>query len=159
MYRNLIPTGLVIAAMFAVALGVAQAGKLAGDGLIRVKSSHSVDDTIARAKAKIADLKIKMFDDIDQGALAAGAGLKLAPSHLLIFGNPPLGIQFLTAQPFSGIDWPVRMQVLEDSSGEVWVSYTDFAWIGARHGIKDRDAALAMATQVSGMIASAATGK
>ena len=33
---------------------------------------------------------------VDQSQLGADAGLKLKPSKLLIFGNPPLGIQFLT---------------------------------------------------------------
>ena len=43
--------------------------------MIRQKSAYSVDETVARLKADIAAKKIRFFDDIDQGALASGAGL------------------------------------------------------------------------------------
>ncbi|MEK6588625.1 MAG: DUF302 domain-containing protein, partial [Chloroflexota bacterium] len=43
--------------------------------------------------------------------LAADAGIKLQPSVLLIFGNPPLGTQFITANANAGLDWPVRLLV------------------------------------------------
>jgi len=36
------------------------------------------------------------FNEIDQSKLAVDAGIKLRPSVLLIFGNPPLGTQFIT---------------------------------------------------------------
>ena len=58
------------------------------------------------------------------------------------------GIQFLTANPLSGLDWPVRMLVFEDERETVWIACTDFAWIARRHGITDRAAAFAMATKV-----------
>jgi len=31
--------------------------------------------------------------------------MKLQPSVLLIFGNPPLGTQFITANANAGLDW------------------------------------------------------
>jgi uncharacterized protein (DUF302 family) len=127
-------------------------------GIIRVKSAYGVDESIARIKADIAAKGIKFFDDIDQAALAAGAGIQLRPSHLLLFGNPPLGIQFLTANAYAGIDWPVRMLVLQDSSGQVWVAYTDFTYIARRHHIRDRDAQFKMAAMVAGSIAASVSG-
>jgi uncharacterized protein (DUF302 family) len=129
------------------------------EGVIRVKSAYGLDETIARLKADIAAKGIKFFDQIDQAKLAADAGIKLNPSTLLVFGNPPLGIQFLTANPYAGLDWPVRMLVLQDSDGQVWVAYTDFGYIARRHHIVDRDAQFAMATMVAGSIASAAQAK
>jgi uncharacterized protein (DUF302 family) len=91
-------------------------------GIVRVKSAFGVAETIARIKKDIAAKGIEFFDEIDQGKLAAGAGIILRPSILLIFGNPPLGIQFLTANAYSGLDWPVRMLVLHDSTGQVWIA-------------------------------------
>src|SRR5215468_12684044 len=54
-------------------------------------------ETIERLKKDIADKGIRFFSVIDQSKLAAEAGIKLQPSVLLIFGNPPLGTQFITA--------------------------------------------------------------
>jgi uncharacterized protein (DUF302 family) len=118
------------------------------DGIVRVKSAYSLGETIARLKEDIAEKGIKFFDEIDQAKLAADAGIKLRPSTLLVFGNPPLGTLFLTSNPASGLDWPVRLLVVEDEKGEIWTLYTDFTWIAHRHGITDRDAAFKMATEV-----------
>ena len=82
------------------------------DGIVRVKSAYSLGETIAHLKKDIADKGITLFDEIDQAKLAAGAGIKLQPSVLLIFGNPPLGTQFITANANAGLDWPVRLLVM-----------------------------------------------
>ena len=74
------------------------------DGLIKVKSAYGLEETITRLKKDIADKGIMFFSAIDQAQLAAGAGIQLRPSTLLIFGNPPLGTQFMTSNPYSGLD-------------------------------------------------------
>ena len=120
----------------------------AEDGVVKVKSAYSMEETIARIRKDIAAKGIMFFDEIDQATLAAGAGIRLRPSTLLVFGNPPLGIQFLTSNPYAGLDWPVRLLVLQDDAGTVWAVYTDFTWIAHRHNIVDRDAQFAMANGV-----------
>jgi len=97
------------------------------------------------------------FHEIDQAALAAKAGIELRPSVLLIFGNPPLGTQFITANPQAGLDWPVRMLVYRDADGTVWIAWTDFAWIARRHGVATREAQFHMASDVAASIASSAS--
>ena len=109
------------------------------DGIVKVKSVYGFDETITRLKADIEKKGIKFFLAVDQSQLGADAGIKLKPSTLLIFGNPPLGIQFLTSNPDSGLDWPVRLLVRQDDGGQVWAVYTDFGWIAKRHGITDRN--------------------
>jgi uncharacterized protein (DUF302 family) len=125
------------------------------DGVIRVKSAYSMQETIARLKADVTAKGIMHFAEIDQAQLAAGAGIKLRPSTLLIFGNPPLGTLFITAKPEAGLDWPVRLLVSQDENGQVWAIYTDFKWIAARHGITVRDEEFATATGVIASITSA----
>lgn len=127
------------------------------NGIVVLESAYSVDETIARVKADIADKGIMFFMDVDQSQLAAGADIEIRPSHLLIFGNPPLGIQFLTSNPVSGLDWPVRLLVFEDAIGRVRMAYNDFTWVAHRHGITDRDAQFEMASTVIESITSAAS--
>jgi uncharacterized protein (DUF302 family) len=117
-------------------------------GLIKVRSAYPLDETIARIRKDIADKGIMFFSAVDQQQLAANAGITLRPSTLLTFGNPPLGAQFLTSNPYSGLDWPVRLLVLQDEAGAVWAAYTDFAWIAKRHGIGDRTQQFATASGV-----------
>ncbi len=112
-------------------------------------------ETIRRLKTNIADKKIMFFAEIDQAKLAADSGISLRPSTLLIFGNPPLGTQFITSNPLSGLDWPVRLLVYQDATGQVWTAYTDFSWIARRHAITDRAAQFKMASMVVESITSA----
>ena len=118
------------------------------DGIVRVKSAYSFEETIERLKKDVAAKDIRFFSEIDQSKLAADAGIKLNPSTLLVFGNPPLGTQFMTANPNAGLDWPVRLLVIQDSAGAVWTIYTDFTWIAARHGIANRTEQFKMASMV-----------
>ena len=131
----------------------------ADSGIIRIKSAYDVKETVTRLEKDVAAKGIKFFDEIDQQKLAAGAGYQVRPSILIVFGNPPLGIQFLTANPYAGLDWPVRMLVTQDASGQVWVAWTDFDRIAHRHHITDRDAQFKMAAEVAASIASAAQAK
>lgn len=129
------------------------------DGVIRVKSAYGMDETIARIRADIAAKGILFFSAVDQSKLAADAGIKLNPSTLLTFGNPPLGAQFLTASATSGLDWPVRLLVHQDDSGTVWAAYTDFAWIADRHHITNRRDPFATAAGVVESITSTVRAK
>lgn len=132
----------------------AQTTAAPADGLVKLRSAYPMDETIRRLREDIAAKGIRFFQAVDQSALAAAAGIALRPSTLLEFGNPPLGAQFLTANPYAGLDWPVRLLVVEDESGTVWVAYTDFAWIAQRHRIGDRGPQFAMASSVVGSITS-----
>ncbi|HZP70702.1 MAG TPA: DUF302 domain-containing protein [Pseudolabrys sp.] len=146
---------LRLSGLTAAALAIApEAMSKPNDGIVRVKSSYNFQQTIARLKKDIAAKGIRFFGEIDQTELAAGAGIKLNPSTLLVFGNPPLGTQFMTANPNAGLDWPVRLLVIQDNAGAVWTVYTDFAWIAARHGIVNRAEQFKMASMVIASITS-----
>ena len=118
------------------------------DGVVRVASEVPIEEAAKRIKRAVAEKGIQFFSEIDQADLAAKAGIKLRPSILLVFGNPPLGTQFITANPNAGLDWPVRLLLTQDESGQVWAAYSDFGWIARRHGISNRDDQFKMATAV-----------
>ncbi|MFL5096126.1 MAG: DUF302 domain-containing protein [Xanthobacteraceae bacterium] len=149
------------ALLFALALTVSSpAITLAGnDGVVRVKSAYPIGETVDRLKKDIIGKGIKFFDEIDQAKLATDSGIKLNPSVLLIFGNPPLGTQFITANANAGLDWPVRLLVFENDKGEVWTAYSDFDWIARRHGIKNRKDQFKMASSVIASITSSVKAK
>ncbi|WP_156256920.1 DUF302 domain-containing protein [Sandarakinorhabdus oryzae] len=129
------------------------------DGVIQLRSGNDFDVTLARLKADVAAKGIRFFDAIDQAGLGDGAGLKIRRSTLVLFGNPPLGVQFLEANPYAGLDWPVRMLVLEDAQGAVWLAWTDFTHIAHRYRITNRDAQFKMASEVAASIAAAAAAR
>jgi uncharacterized protein (DUF302 family) len=148
---------LLSACVAAQAEGIQQTAS--ADGIIKVKSTYAMGETVARLKQDIAGKGIRFFAEIDQSQLAADAGIALRPSTLLVFGNPPLGTQFMTSNPLSGLDWPVRLLVVEDEQGQVWAAYTDFAYIARRHRIEDRDAQFNMASAVIASITSSVAAR
>jgi uncharacterized protein (DUF302 family) len=125
--------------------------------VLTLPSANGFDATVSRLTADVAAKGIRHFATIDQAELARGASLPLRRSTLILFGNPPLGVQFLQSNPLAGLDWPVRMLVTEDGAGRVRVAWTDFGAIAKRYGIADRDAQFQMASEVAASIATAAT--
>src|SRR4029079_17656910 len=126
------------------------------DGVIKQQSDFGFDETVARIKGDVATKGIRFFDEIDQTKLGESAKLPINRSTLLLFGNPPLGVQFLQSNPVAGLDWPVRMLVTQDDDGTVWLSWTDFKFVAGRYQLTDRDPQIKMATEVAASIASSA---
>ena len=151
-FSAIVITGLLI-------LHASQPAVAQENGLVRMKSDYPMGETIDRLKKDIAAKGITFFVEIDQAKLAEDNGVELNPSTLLIFGNPKLGSQFITSNPSSGIDWPVRLLVFEDEVGQVWMIYNDFTYIARRHGITNRDKAFSMASHVIESITSAVKRK
>lgn len=141
-------SSLVLLAAGLAAAAPAMEPEPTSDGIVTVRSAYALGETIDRLKQDIAGKGITFFTAIDQSALAAKAGIALRPSTLLVFGNPALGAQFVTANPLAGLDWPVRLLVFQDEYGAVWTAYTDFAWIAHRHRIGNREAAFGKASEV-----------
>ena len=130
------------------------ANPMASDhGIVAVKSVYPFAETIALLKQDVAAKGLLFFEEVDQQKLAAEANIATQPSTLLVFGNPALGTQFITANPQAGIDWPVRLLVYQDRAGQVWAEYTDFAYIARRHAITSRDPQFKMASEVIASIA------
>ena len=126
----------------------APANTYLAQGLVRVASQYGFDETVSRIRADVAAKGIREFAVVPQSALAHDASVDLRPSTLIIFGNPPLGTQFITANPNAGVDWPVRVLVYQDEGGRVWAVYHDFHYLERRHHIHNRGAAFNMADMV-----------
>ena len=159
MIQRLADLSTSLLVLFLLLTVIASPARANDDGIIRIKSAVPMTEAITRIKADIASKGIKFFSEIDQSQLAADAGIKLRPSTLLVFGNPPLGTQFITSNPNAGLDWPVRLLLTQDDNGDVWAVWTDFGWIAKRHNIGDRVAQFEMATKVVASITSTITTK
>lgn len=110
---------------------------MAENGLVTVKSSHRVGDTIDRLVAQVAEKGLTVFARIDHAKGAEEVGLPLRPTELLIFGNAKGGTPLMQAQQAIGIDLPLKALAYEDAEGTVWLCYNDPAWLAARHGIPE----------------------
>lgn len=105
------------------------------NGLVTLPSTHDFGTTLARLVAALQAKGITIFARIDHAAGAAGVGLELRPTTLLVFGNPAAGTPLMQAAQTSGIDLPLKALVWQDADGTVRLSYNDPSWVAARHAI------------------------
>lgn len=114
---------------------------MAVDGLVSVRSNHGPEETMNRLEAEVRAKGLTVFARVDHAAGAAGAGLLLRPTDLLIFGNARGGTPLMQADQTVGIDLPLKALVWQDASGTTWLSYNDPSWIAKRHGLDSGTAA------------------
>ena len=106
-----------------------------GSGLIDIRSSHSVDETVEKLKGILQEKGIALFALVDHSGAAIKAGMKMRPTKLLIFGNPKAGTPVMVAAPSSAIDPPLKILISEDAQGKVWVTYNSLAYLQERHNL------------------------
>ncbi|MCL6416276.1 DUF302 domain-containing protein [Aestuariirhabdus sp. Z084] len=125
----------ILAGLSAMAIlaGLPIAAVQADDGLVWVRSAHSVANTSERLQAMFKKKGVTLFARVDHAKGAMSVGNDLAPTELLIFGNPKLGTPLMKCQPSVAIDLPQKMLISEDNKGQVWISYNAPAYLAERH--------------------------
>ncbi len=115
----------------------------ADNGLITLKSHHSVTETLDRFESVIRKKGMTVFTRVDHRKGASGVGLELRPTEVLIFGNPKIGTLLMQGDQSAGIDLPLKALAWQDESGAVWLAYNDPGWIASRHNIHNKDPVVA----------------
>jgi len=105
------------------------------NGLERVVSPHTVDETVQRLKNILVERGLQLFALVDHSGEAEKVGPKMPPTKLLIFGSPKGGTPVMLAAPSIAIDLPLKALVSEDANGKVWVSYNSPDYLQQRHGV------------------------
>jgi uncharacterized protein (DUF302 family) len=105
------------------------------EGIVKIPSHHSVDETVAKLGAILKSKDVTPFALVDHSGEAEKVGLKMPPTKLLIFGNPKGGTPLMLAAPSAAIDLPLKILVAEDSQGKVWISYNSPEYLKERHGL------------------------
>jgi uncharacterized protein (DUF302 family) len=117
---------------------VLEGGKgMEGNGLLRVASKYSVDETVRRLESVLGERGLQVFALVDHSGEAEKVGLKMRPTKLVIFGSPKAGTPVMVAAPSVAIDLPLKILVAEDVEGKVWVSYNSPEYLQQRHGVPE----------------------
>ena len=98
---------------------------VAAADILRVKAAGDVAATMDALEAAVAGAGATVFARVDHVAGAAGVGMDLAASQLLVFGNPKLGTPAMQDDPLAGLYLPLKVLVYEDADGQVWLAYDD----------------------------------
>jgi uncharacterized protein (DUF302 family) len=107
------------------------------EGIVKIASHHSVDQTVDKLKTILQSKGVMLFALVDHSGEAEKVGLKMPPTKLLIFGNPRGGTPLMLAAPSVAIDLPLKILVAEDSQGKVWISYNSPEYLKERHDLPE----------------------
>src|SRR5580693_2823487 len=69
------------------------------EGIVKIPSRHSVDETVDKLKAILQSKGVTLFALVDHSGEAEKVGMKMPPTKLLIFGNPKGGTPIMLAAP------------------------------------------------------------
>lgn len=127
-----------IIAIFIIALLAPFSAQADDKGLITKVSQFSVNETIDRLETILKKKGVTVVLRWAHSDKAAGVGIKVRPTVLLVFGNPKLGSNMFTSNQVSGIDFPMKALAWEDAAGKVWITYNDPSYLAGRHNITDR---------------------
>ena len=129
------------------------------DGMIKLKSSNSVPETINKLEKAISEKGMTVFKRVDHADGARKAGMNLRPTELLIFGNPKVGTPLMLCAQTAALDLPQKALAYEDKAGQVWLVYNDPTYIAQRHDIEACDDALLKASKALARFGQLATHK
>jgi len=108
---------------------------MSANGIVDIRSNHSVDATIEKLKGILDAKSVTLFALLDHSGEAAKVGMKMRPTKLLIFGSPKAGTPLMLAAPSVAIDLPLKILVWEDESGQAWISYNAPEFLRERHNL------------------------
>lgn len=130
---------------------------LRNNGLIKIKSNHSVSETINRLETILNKKGMTIFKRVNHTAGAKKVGLTLRPTQLLIFGNPKVGTPLILCSQTVAIDLPQKALAYKDKKGQVWLAYNAPAYLATRHHIQGCKQALQKIAQALSNFAKFAT--
>jgi uncharacterized protein (DUF302 family) len=106
---------------------------MATDGLVTLRSANDFKTTLDRLLQVLKAKGVTVFAQIDHAAGAAGAGLALRPTMLVLFGNPAAGTHLMQTAQTASIDLPLKALIWQGADDAINLSYNDPAWIAQRH--------------------------
>jgi len=128
------------------------------EGLTSIESTFGPKETMDRLEAEIHQKGMNVFARIDHAAGAANVGLALAPTELIIFGNPRGGTPLMQSVQTVGIDLPLKALVWQDAAKKTWLSYNEPGWIAQRHGVAGAESTIDKMADLLSAIAREAAG-
>lgn len=99
-------------------------------------SEVDFNTTVQRLFEAIPQNDVIHVTTVDHQETAASVGHTINPTHLILFCYPPFDATFMQSNQCSVSDFPMKMLVTQNDSGEVEVRVNNFTYLRKRHHIK-----------------------
>ena len=92
-----------------------------------------------KLESMISEKGIVVFVKVNYYTNAKEVGLEMNESQVIFFGNPKIGTLMMQENIFLTLDLPLRIAVVKDDSGEVWVVYNSTNSLRERYSLSDSE--------------------
>lgn len=108
------------------------------NGVLRVESSQSVDDTVASLFVILEErgFRIPIPGGINFNESTGKSNRKLGMTKLIVFGNPNVGTPLMQNDQSIGLDLPQKFLVYEDRDGQVFIAFNDPSFLAHKHNLQ-----------------------
>ena len=129
------------------------------EGLITLRSGFGHGETLARVEAAIRANGMSVVERVDHEDGALEMSVSLDATTLLMFGNRARQAALVKVLRLVALELPFKVLIWQDTTGETYLSYTDFRWLATRYGALRDDVCLFtdMAVMIDGIARKAAS--
>lgn len=128
-------TRLLAAALAAALVApIVASNAVAQETFVTKESPHDVATTLDRIAATVEAGGGKVFARLDHAEAAAEYDLEMAPTTVIVFGNPGVGTPMMQKHPALALDLPLKVLVREGEGGTEVVYRDPASWL-ADHGL------------------------
>jgi uncharacterized protein (DUF302 family) len=103
-------------------------------GIKVLAAARAVDETMDRLESLAKQRGLTVFARINFAKDAAGVGMAMPPTQLLILGSPAAGTPLMQAAPGTALDLPLKVLAWQDPANRCWVSFNSPEYLQQRHG-------------------------
>ncbi len=118
-------------------------------GLSTKNSTLPFQETVELLISRMEEKHLRIFATIHHHENAKKNGFELAPTTLIIFGNPNIGAPLMQLNQSIGIDLPMKMLITE-TEHSVTMTFNDPSYLQSRHNMPNE--AIAIFEKVSAML-------
>jgi uncharacterized protein (DUF302 family) len=104
-------------------------------GIVTRIGACDAGTTLERLLAIIGERGLTVFAVFDHADAAAGVGLALRPTTVVVFGNPVAGTPLMHHRPEVALELPLRIAVWEGDDGRARLTYRSADSIGDAYAL------------------------
>lgn len=107
------------------------------NSLFTYESQFDINTTLRNIQTLLKKNNIPVFAIFDHDKNATEVGLNLRPTKVIVFGSPKVGTLLMQENQGIARELPLKITLLEDDKGRVWVSFSNVKEMAKKYGLEN----------------------